>query len=223
MQQPPQDDEYVPVDLSGPDVLHKGDHHAAAKSFRKNARPVLTYYRGNWFDYVGHEYNHVTVDRVESDLKDYLRNDVVGAGNVDFKVNRAVLREVMAELQAACSIPPEQRAPFWRKPVDAELPPDLPPAVECIALKNCIVHAPTGKRLESDMRFFTRNTLQFDYDPEAQCARWRGCLVEWFDDVDDALRLQEFFGYCMLPSTNLQKFFLLLGTGGNGKLQIVAF
>jgi len=205
-----------------PDVVSPGNHHEAADSFRADGHGTLIFYRGNfWQQDVEGNYEHITRRRIEFQVSEHLREGVRAPGNRTFKVNRGVVREVMAALEQRCAAPTEQRAPFWRKPRLAVLPPDLWPPTECIALRNCILHAPTGETMPPDMRFFTRNTLQFNYEPDAVASIWNQCLGEWFPDPNDVLRLQEIFGYLLLPRTNLQKFFIFLGTGRNGKGVVV--
>jgi putative DNA primase/helicase len=67
-------------------------------------------------------------------------------------------------------------------------------------------------------RFFTRNALDFDFDPDAPAP------VEWLkflrslrkDDAEVAL-LQEIFGYLIVPDTSQQKIFMLYGPRRSGK------
>ena len=98
-----------------------------------------------------------------------------------------------------------------------------PPAAECIALQNGILHAPKRRLLPPSPHFFTFNALDFDFDPAAACPKWRETLNQYWpakDDgspADEALLLQEIFGYLLLPWTDLQKIFVFLGAGRNGK------
>ena len=63
--------------------------------------------------------------------------------------------------------------------------------------------------------------LPVDFDPEAKAERFAQFLVEVFEGASDAphrIRLvQQAMGYTLLPSCHLEKFFLLVGSGANGK------
>jgi P4 family phage/plasmid primase-like protien len=203
-----------------PDYVAPGDWDAAAKSFHKDNDRTLAFYHGNFWQWNDHEYVHRDRSVIERNMAEFLR-DGITSGARTFKVSRGTVREVTTALEQVTALPVGKLAPFWRPRLDGGAPLDARPASEFIALKNCLVHAPTGDTVELTPEFFTRNTLQFNYDPEAECARWNGCLTEWFDDPNDRLRLQEFCGYFLTRWTSLQKFFILLGTGGNGKLVVV--
>ena len=70
-------------------------------------------------------------------------------------------------------------------------------------------------------KFFCRNRLAAAYtnvagkDPE----NWVRFVNELLDP-DDVLTLQEFMGYCLIPSTRAQKMLLIIGNGGEGKSRI---
>lgn len=59
------------------------------------------------------------------------------------------------------------------------------------------------------------------YDPSADAPKFKKFLGEIFQDDEDAdekaLIVLEMIGYCMLATTHLEKFFLLIGQGANGK------
>ena len=70
-------------------------------------------------------------------------------------------------------------------------------------------------------KFFCRNRLAAAYtnvagkDPE----HWVRFVNELLEP-DDVLTLQEFMGYCLIPSTRAQKMLLIIGNGGEGKSRI---
>ena len=67
---------------------------------------------------------------------------------------------------------------------------------------------------------FCRNRLPVSYNPEApQPATWLHFLSQLLEP-EDILTLQEFMGYCFIPSTKGQKMLLLIGKGGEGKSRI---
>ena len=63
---------------------------------------------------------------------------------------------------------------------------------------------------------FTLNRLSVDYNPNAECPRWEGFLHQLLHD-EDILTLQEFIGYCLVPTTVAQKSLIIIGKGREGK------
>lgn len=69
-------------------------------------------------------------------------------------------------------------------------------------------------------RTFCRNRLPVAYHPDApQPVTWLHFLSQLLEP-EDILTLQEFMGYCFLPTTKGQKMLFLVGKGGEGKSRI---
>ena len=67
---------------------------------------------------------------------------------------------------------------------------------------------------------FCRNRLPVAYNPDApQPVTWLHFLSELLED-EDILTLQEYLGYCLLPTNRGQTMMLLKGNGGEGKSRI---
>ena len=70
-------------------------------------------------------------------------------------------------------------------------------------------------------RFFPGTALTFPYDPEARCPqflRFMNQILPKRSDGDNRIPvLQEFAGYCLLPSCKFETMLILLGQGANGK------
>jgi len=133
----------------------------------------------------------------------------------------------------------DDRSRFWRKP---ELPAWC--GDQCfdklIPVQNGILSLPLLlKELEKESRewklenyffpptplFFTVNAFPVQFDPRARSKEWyRMVERNLIDDPADVSKLnlvQEFFGYCLLPESKLQKFFILTGEGRNGKSAVL--
>ena len=66
--------------------------------------------------------------------------------------------------------------------------------------------------------FFCFNELDYDYVPGAKCPEWLSFLDSvWGDDQELKDQLQEWFGYCLVNETDLQKFAVLIGKPRAGK------
>ena len=67
---------------------------------------------------------------------------------------------------------------------------------------------------------YCRNRLPVAYNPEApQPVTWLHFLSQLLEP-EDILTVQEFIGYCFIPSTKGQKMLMLTGKGGEGKSRI---
>lgn len=72
----------------------------------------------------------------------------------------------------------------------------------------------------SEEKAFCRNRLPVRYNPNAgKSVQWKAFLSQLLQEKD-ILTLQEFFGYCLIPSTKGQKMLLLTGKGGEGKSRV---
>ena len=72
----------------------------------------------------------------------------------------------------------------------------------------------------SEHKEFCRNRLPVKYNPDApQPVTWLHFLSELLED-EDILTLQEYLGYCLIPTTRGQTMMLLKGNGGEGKSRI---
>jgi putative DNA primase/helicase len=134
------------------------------------------------------------------------------------------MREFIAALKRACAISTQQSIPFWRQSKRLAMPEQYVgiDAKEYVAFQNCILHLPSGKVLESTPFFSTFNARDFDYVANAVAPLFEKTLREYWPDVDgkpadEVALLQEIFGYMLLPETNMQRFFLWIGDGRNGK------
>ena len=95
--------------------------------------------------------------------------------------------------------------------------PDLPLHHDRIHVKNGTLFLDGNFTPDKD---YCRNRLPVSYNPNApKPEKWLRFLSELLES-DDILTLQEFMGYCFIPSTKGQKMLLLIGKGGEGKSRI---
>ena len=67
---------------------------------------------------------------------------------------------------------------------------------------------------------FCMNRLKVAYNPEAPVpTKWLSFLHDLLIDMD-VLTVQEYMGYCLLPTNRAQKMLIILGKGGEGKSRI---
>lgn len=67
---------------------------------------------------------------------------------------------------------------------------------------------------------YCRNRLPVRYDPDACFPPEWITFLDQLLEVDDVFTLQEFMGYCLLPTTKAQKMLMIVGQGGEGKSRI---
>lgn len=95
--------------------------------------------------------------------------------------------------------------------------PDLPLHHDRIHVKNGTLFLDGRFTKEKD---YCRNRLPVKYNPTApKPEKWLKFLSELLEP-EDILTLQEFMGYCFIPSTKGQKMLLMVGKGGEGKSRI---
>ena len=93
----------------------------------------------------------------------------------------------------------------------------LPVETDRIHVANGIYHLDGAFTAE---KTFCNNRLKVAYNPDApQPEQW----LKFLDDLlvpEDIPTLQEYLGYCLIPSTKGQKMLMLIGKGGEGKSRI---
>ena len=95
---------------------------------------------------------------------------------------------------------------------------DFPPVTNCIHLANGTLHL-DGSFQEGKPEV-VRNRLPVRYNSKAfQPAHWLRFLSDLLYP-EDIPTLQEFIGYCLIPSNKGQRMMVLKGRGGEGKSQI---
>ena len=94
---------------------------------------------------------------------------------------------------------------------------DLPVQTDRIHVSNGTLYL-DGTFIEE--KTYCRNRLTVTYDPESPFpTRW----LQFLNDLlipEDILTLQEYMGYCLIPTTKAQKMLMLVGKGGESKSRI---
>ncbi|MGE4301835.1 MAG: phage/plasmid primase, P4 family [Victivallaceae bacterium] len=66
-------------------------------------------------------------------------------------------------------------------------------------------------------RFFSRHSVDYDFDPTAQCPQWMAYLETTFNDPELRTTMQLLFGYILSGWTCFNIGFFWIGRGGDGK------
>lgn len=89
--------------------------------------------------------------------------------------------------------------------------------IHLIHVKNGTVDINEGFQ---EYKYVCANRLPVSYKPETYCPQhWLAFLEELLEPTD-ILTLQEFMGYCLIPTNVAQKMLLIIGEGGEGKSRI---
>lgn len=85
-----------------------------------------------------------------------------------------------------------------------------------INLKNGLLHVRNGELKPHAPQFLSSIRIPIEYDPHADCPRIKQFLIEVLKPEDIPV-MAELFGYCLIPDYSIQRAFLLIGDGANGK------
>ena len=95
---------------------------------------------------------------------------------------------------------------------------DFPPVTDRIALANGTLYL--DGTFQEGKPEIVRNRLPVEYDPKAvQPVHW----LQFLSDLlypEDIPTVQEFIGYCLIPSNKGQRMMVIKGSGGEGKSQM---
>ena len=85
-------------------------------------------------------------------------------------------------------------------------------------VRNGTIDLTNGTMREHRQSDYLTHCLSMDYDPAAECPRWIDFLVQVMDGRQELVDfLRRTVGYSLTGSTREQVFFMLYGTGSNGK------
>lgn len=74
--------------------------------------------------------------------------------------------------------------------------------------------------LFTEEKEYCKNRLEVAYDPSVEKPETWLSFLEDLLEKEDIPTVQEFLGYCMIPSTKAQKMLMIIGKGGEGKSRI---
>jgi P4 family phage/plasmid primase-like protien len=133
------------------------------------------------------------------------------------KVSTGVVSNTMQALNGEVSLPLATKLPSWLG--------GGPQNRYFLALRNGLLDVEKVLRDDSDVLrphtplWFSTVCLPFDFNPDANCARWLAFLDRNLDGRSSGKSklLQQFMGYLLTPSTSYQRFLMMIGDGANGK------
>jgi putative DNA primase/helicase len=173
----------------------------------------LRHWRGTFHRWTGRAYREWPDHDVRASVMRYIqsRRDLQG------RCTRHFVSNVIGNLEGICGLDSGTTPPTW---VCDGVPCD---ATRCVILDNGILDVDALMAgadevlLPHSPSLFALNALPFEFDPDAGCALWEKTLGRILPDPAARALLQEWYGYCLLPGSWLQKFVVMLGEGANGK------
>lgn len=201
-------------------IIHEGDPYESAALFLRDRHPHLKHYNDDWLTFKGSHYVDLEEGTVRQDVYSWAAGALTEVtdknGNVKlvpFRPTKTKVSSIIDSVKARAHVRRDRfEAPCWLE--DRSVPAD-----EVVACANGLIHLSKGELLEPTPAFFTRNALEFSYDPNAtEMPVFDGFLESIWGRAPELIELlQEVFGYLIVPDTSFQKIFLLVGPSRSGK------
>lgn len=199
-------------------VLNPAAPLEIAEQFKAELFPTAIHTNDDWLEWRAGAYRDVEDATMKSILYRELGKALVAKQEKKsvvfepFHPNSSKVGNVLDALRGVAHQPAKVMAPpVW-------LEGDGPPPLELLAFRNGLYHVPTGALLPPTPRFFTRNALDLDFDPNApEPEQWLAFVQQVFPDRAAAELLQDWFGYLLLPDMTQEKMLLLIGPPRSGK------
>ncbi|MSR59248.1 MAG: hypothetical protein EXS05_16660 [Planctomycetaceae bacterium] len=178
----------------------------------------LKFYRGEF--YLWHagltRYGALSGDMVKAQLVRHI-------DSYAHHITATVIGNVMLGVKAETIVNDSTEMPAWIG-IDPQKPPKFP-AAELLSMKNGLLHIPTladggaDCLVEKTPRFFSANSLNFDFEPNAgEPTEWIKFLNQlWPDDPQSIETLQDWIGYLLTNDTRQQKMLVIVGPKRSGK------
>jgi putative DNA primase/helicase len=186
-----------------------------ARNYTSDGVLTLRHHRETFYAWSGAAYREISDDTLRAQLYAYLNVCVELDGKArqhPVKPDKSLVSNVFDALRAATHLSDDITAPCW-------LGSAATPADELIACENGLLHLPTLRLLPRSPKFFTLNSIDFPYLPDApKPTEFQQFMHElWGDDPSSIDTLQEIFGLLLTGDTRYQKAFLLIGPKRSGK------
>jgi len=94
---------------------------------------------------------------------------------------------------------------------------ELPDAREIVPCENGLLDIVKKELLPPSPAYYSFTNTDIVYDPSAKAPTWIKFLKSSLEDEDSRKLLQEWFGYCLVQDTRLQKMMMIVGKPGSGK------
>lgn len=177
--------------------------------------PTLRYHMQRWVAWNGQRYAPISDEEVRGQLYRWLDGTIVVKATKStvepkkFPSSKMRVNNILDSLNAICPVAGD--APKWLD--DTALDPR-----SLVAFTNGILDINTWKLYELSPKFFSYNSLPFEYNPDVDVSWWEELVDDiLMGDREKARLLQQWFGYCMTADTSQEKLMIFVGQPRSGK------
>lgn len=208
-------------------ILSQSNWPQSARKFIARMRCNLHYHNGDWLDYCRGAYRDIEDDAIKAEAHKFLDSAKARVLKdrefvlVPFEPNNNDVAELVGALKRETHV---SREALWPPCWLPEHTGPMPKSDECISFPNGILHLPSAEFHPPTPNFFTRNAVEFNFDPNAPEPKvWFNTVNEWWhprengNPSENVATLQEIMGYLLVPDTSQQKMFFVLGPPRSGK------
>jgi len=196
------------------------------KAYEDGHRGQLVYWRDEWWKWKTGKYRRIEGSELRAkvwasvriEFERYWRQrQKAGDDKPVKKVTKALISNVIGAMESICCIPSSVPMPCWMP--DRSQPHYVSTLNGILDLDAVFGKRPIGEwMIEHSPHWFSAFRLDYAFDPEASCPMWEEYISYCMEgDAERIAILQEWAGYLLTGSNELQKFLVLEGEGGNGK------
>lgn len=174
----------------------------------------LRFYNENYYVFEKNHYAKKTIQELENSVLNWLNS----SRPTQEKVSKKLINEIVLQLRALTSLSNKNTPPFWLKGIQKRF--DIELGMNSFVLQGFYQTERNDFLLIKNPhspRFFSLGALSYDFDPSVKCPKFMSVVSEILPNEDSQRLLQEIFGYCLAPKLNMEKMFVLVGEGANGK------
>ena len=199
--------------------------HILNDRFSRDGLRTIHYQNEQFMLWNGDRYRAQKFDDVRPRISQYLshfaefKNEDEDGNAVyePFKIRNLKVVEMVKSVQDMVHIDSEIRDPCWLASPGEDDVSKLPDPREIVCCKNGLLDIANRELLPPTPAFYSFNNTGIVYDPEAPApANWINFLNSSLDK-ESQLLLQQWFGYCLVQDTRLQKILMVVGQPGSGK------
>ena len=214
---------FVPTDVPAP--LSSDPRDLSSYILRRtsyNGDRTIIYWHDHFYRWMGPKYRQLDKGEINSTVWQELEGVFIrkrtkdGETTVPLVLNRRDVGDVVECLTSMVRMVSDVEIPCWK---DGLNPFGSGQVLSC---KNGLLHIKTRQLIPHTPAYICDQALACDFDPNAKCMRWteKG-LKKWFrSDPNQALVLQECFGYTFLPHNKHKSIAFVQGESDSGKSQI---
>jgi P4 family phage/plasmid primase-like protien len=196
------------------------------KTYEDGHNGKLVYWRDEWWKWKAGKYRRIEPSELRAKVWQSIRTEFercwrerlkAGDDKPIRKVTKSLVGNVIGAMESMCCIASSIPMPCWM--------PDRTQR-HYVSTMNGILDLDAVFRkqpldewmVEHSPEWFSAFRLDYAFDPNADCPKWIEYLEYCMDgDQEKIAILQEWAGYLLTGSNELQKFLVLEGEGGNGK------